>query len=74
MQYDDLPGAVSTNIEARIQELHDDGVDKELAFPNAVLALSTTRTSGFANSRSASTTSTSRSSRNARADTSTAPG
>lgn len=39
MQYDDLPGAASTNIEARIQELHDDGVDKELAFPNAILAL-----------------------------------
>ena len=39
MQYDDLPGAASTNIEARIQELHEDGVDKELAFPNAVLAL-----------------------------------
>ncbi len=39
MQYDDLPGAASTNIEARIQELHDDGVEKELAFPNAVLAL-----------------------------------
>ena len=39
MQYDDLPGAASTNIEARIQELHEDGVEKELAFPNAVLAL-----------------------------------
>jgi len=39
MQYDDLPGARSTNIEARIQELREDGVDKELAFPNAVLAL-----------------------------------
>ncbi|BBX60422.1 amidohydrolase [Mycobacterium shottsii] len=39
MQYDDLPGAASTNIEARIQELREDGVDKELAFPNAVLAL-----------------------------------
>src|ERR1700727_213224 len=39
MQYDDLPGAASTNIEARIQELHDDGVEKELAFPNAILAL-----------------------------------
>ncbi len=39
MQYDDLPGAGSTNIEARIQELHEDGVDKELAFPNAILAL-----------------------------------
>ena len=39
MQYDDLAGAATTNIEARIAELHDDGVDKELAFPNAVLAL-----------------------------------
>jgi predicted TIM-barrel fold metal-dependent hydrolase len=39
MQYDDLPGAVSTNIEARIEELRADGVDKELAFPNAILAL-----------------------------------
>ena len=39
MQYDDLPGAASTNIEARIQELHEDGVEKELAFPNAMLAL-----------------------------------
>ena len=39
MQYDELPGAATDNIEARIQELHSDGVDKELAFPNAVLAL-----------------------------------
>lgn len=39
MQYDDLPGAKSTNIEARVQELREDGVEKELAFPNAVLAL-----------------------------------
>ncbi|MGA7054041.1 MAG: amidohydrolase family protein, partial [Mycobacterium sp.] len=39
MQYDDLPGAASTHIEARIQELREDGVDKELAFPNAILAL-----------------------------------
>ncbi|WP_260741569.1 amidohydrolase family protein [Mycobacterium sp. SMC-2] len=39
MQYDDLPGAGSANIEARIQELYEDGVDKELAFPNAILAL-----------------------------------
>ncbi|MGB8387340.1 MAG: amidohydrolase, partial [Mycobacterium sp.] len=29
MQYDDLPGAASNNIEARVQELRDDGVDKE---------------------------------------------
>lgn len=39
MQYDDLAGAASNNIEARIRELAEDGVDKELAFPNAVLAL-----------------------------------
>ena len=39
MQYDDLAGAATNNIEARIRELHEDGVDKELAFPNAVLAL-----------------------------------
>jgi predicted TIM-barrel fold metal-dependent hydrolase len=39
MQYDDLAGAATVNIDARIQELHEDGVDKELAFPNAVLAL-----------------------------------
>ena len=39
MQYDDLAGAASSNIEARIKELAEDGVDKELAFPNAVLAL-----------------------------------
>jgi predicted TIM-barrel fold metal-dependent hydrolase len=39
MQYDDLEGAGSRNIEARIIELREDGVDKELAFPNAVLAL-----------------------------------
>jgi predicted TIM-barrel fold metal-dependent hydrolase len=39
MQYDDLAGAATTNIDARIRELHEDGVDKELAFPNAVLAL-----------------------------------
>jgi predicted TIM-barrel fold metal-dependent hydrolase len=39
MQYDDMEGAGSKNIEARIRELHEDGVDKELAFPNAVLAL-----------------------------------
>ncbi|MDT5097977.1 MAG: hypothetical protein QOC76_1714 [Mycobacterium sp.] len=39
MQYDDLAGAASNNIEGRIRELSDDGIDKELAFPNAVLAL-----------------------------------
>src|SRR6201996_2834228 len=39
MQYDDLAGAATNNIDARIRELAEDGVDKELAFPNAVLAL-----------------------------------
>ncbi|OBK15980.1 amidohydrolase family protein [Mycobacterium asiaticum] len=39
MQYDDLTGAVSSNIEARVHDLAADGVDKELVFPNAVLAL-----------------------------------
>ncbi len=39
MQYDDLVGAASGNLEARIEELAGDGVYKELAFPNAVLAL-----------------------------------
>jgi predicted TIM-barrel fold metal-dependent hydrolase len=39
MQYDDLAGAGTDNVEARIRELAEDGVDKELAFPNAVLAL-----------------------------------
>jgi predicted TIM-barrel fold metal-dependent hydrolase len=39
MQYDDLAGAASNNIEARIRELAEDGIDRELAFPNAVLAL-----------------------------------
>src|SRR4051812_25566001 len=39
MQYDDLAGAASNNIEARTRELKEDGIDTELAFPNAVLAL-----------------------------------
>ncbi len=39
MQYDDLAGAVSTNIDARVRDLAEDGVDRELVFPNAVLAL-----------------------------------
>jgi predicted TIM-barrel fold metal-dependent hydrolase len=39
MQYDDLAGAATNNIEARIRELGEDGIDRELAFPNAVLAL-----------------------------------
>ena len=39
MQYDDLEGAATNNVDARVRELAEDGVDKELAFPNAVLAL-----------------------------------
>jgi len=39
MQYDDLAGAATNNIEARIRELREDGVDRELAFPNALLAM-----------------------------------
>ncbi|MDT5246840.1 MAG: hypothetical protein QOD36_4216, partial [Mycobacterium sp.] len=33
MQYDDMAGASSNDIEARIRELGEDGIDKELAFP-----------------------------------------
>jgi predicted TIM-barrel fold metal-dependent hydrolase len=39
MQYDDLAGASTHDVAARVRELAEDGVDKELAFPNAVLAL-----------------------------------
>src|SRR4029078_5197706 len=39
MQYDDLAGAASNNIEARIRELKEDDIDRDLASPNAVLAL-----------------------------------
>jgi predicted TIM-barrel fold metal-dependent hydrolase len=39
MQYDDLEGAGSANMEARVRQLHEDGMDKELAFPNSLLAL-----------------------------------
>src|SRR5258708_27407765 len=39
MQYDDLARASTNNIEARVRELAEHGVDKELTFPNAVLAL-----------------------------------
>ena len=73
MQYDDLPGAASTNIEARIQELREDGVDKGWPSPTPCWRSSTTRTRGFANWHSASTTSTSRSFRSARVVTSTVP-
>ncbi|MFJ3776115.1 amidohydrolase family protein [Streptomyces sp. NPDC090075] len=39
MQYDPLEGAGTDNIEGRIRELASDGIAKELAFPNAMLAL-----------------------------------
>src|SRR5947209_18562797 len=39
MQYDDLAGAATNNIEARIHELREDGVDRELAFPNELPAV-----------------------------------
>jgi len=39
LQYDPLPGSSTRDLDARIRELKADGVDKELAFPNALLAL-----------------------------------
>ena len=39
MQYDPLVGAGSANLEGRLTQLAGDGITKELAFPNAVLAL-----------------------------------
>jgi len=39
MQYDPLSGASTRDLEARMAELASDGVSRELAFPNAVLAL-----------------------------------
>ena len=39
MQYDDLDGAGSDNLQGRIRQLREDGMDKELAFPNSILAL-----------------------------------
>lgn len=39
MQYDPLDGSSTGNIAARAEELASDGVHRELAFPNAVLAL-----------------------------------
>jgi predicted TIM-barrel fold metal-dependent hydrolase len=38
-QYDPLPGATTSDVDARIRELASDGVDCELAFPNAMLAV-----------------------------------
>jgi predicted TIM-barrel fold metal-dependent hydrolase len=39
MQYDPLVGAGSANLEGRLAQLAEDGIRKELAFPNALLAL-----------------------------------
>ena len=38
-QYDPVPGSHTGDIEARLAALDSEGVDRELAFPNAVLAL-----------------------------------
>lgn len=38
-QYDPLPGSHTGDIEARLAALDSEGVDRELAFPNAILAL-----------------------------------
>src|SRR3954453_380018 len=38
-QYDPLPGSHSGDIDARLAALDSEGVSKELAFPNAILAL-----------------------------------
>jgi predicted TIM-barrel fold metal-dependent hydrolase len=39
MQYDPLIGSGSANLEGRLAQQAEDGVTKELAFPNALLAL-----------------------------------
>ena len=71
MQYDDLAGAATNNIEARIQELREDGVDREFAFPTPFWRSSTTPTRTCASGCSASTTSTWPIFRSGRMDTST---
>jgi predicted TIM-barrel fold metal-dependent hydrolase len=38
-QYDPVPGSHTGDVEARLQALDSEGVDRELAFPNSVLAL-----------------------------------
>ncbi len=37
--YDPLAGATTTDIDGRLRELESDGIHRELAFPNAMLAL-----------------------------------
>jgi predicted TIM-barrel fold metal-dependent hydrolase len=39
MQYDPLDGASTRDIDARLAELESDGIHRELAFPNAILAM-----------------------------------
>jgi predicted TIM-barrel fold metal-dependent hydrolase len=39
MQYDPLAGSSTSDIESRLRELESDGIHRELAFPNAMLAL-----------------------------------
>src|SRR5262245_13441725 len=38
-QYDPLPGSHTGDVEGRLAALDSEGVDRELAFPNAILAL-----------------------------------
>ena len=38
-QYDPLPGSSTSDMDARLAQLAADGVTRELAFPNALLAL-----------------------------------
>jgi predicted TIM-barrel fold metal-dependent hydrolase len=39
MQYDPLPGSSTADLDARLEQLAADGITRELAFPNALLAL-----------------------------------
>jgi predicted TIM-barrel fold metal-dependent hydrolase len=39
MQYDPMPGSATRDLDERLAQLEADGVTKELAFPNALLAL-----------------------------------
>jgi predicted TIM-barrel fold metal-dependent hydrolase len=39
MQYDPLEGSSTGNLDARLAQLEADGVDRELAFPNALLGM-----------------------------------
>ncbi|MEL7209724.1 MAG: amidohydrolase, partial [Actinomycetota bacterium] len=38
-QYDPLPGSHTADLDARLDALDSEGVDRELVFPNAILAL-----------------------------------